>query len=98
MRAVWFVVVAGAMALSAPVAAQAPAGAAASPAPGRGAAIVSPAPGWASVRLEDWGRMATAASPILGWKVGVPANGFRRLTFSEAAGKADALGVAFIEG
>jgi len=98
MRFVWFVVLAGATVLSAPVAAQAPAGAAASPAPGRGGGMVPPAPGSASVRLEDWGRMATAASPILGWKVGVPANGFRHLTFSEAAGKADALGVAFIEG
>jgi type 1 glutamine amidotransferase/HEAT repeat protein/sugar phosphate isomerase/epimerase len=57
-----------------------------------------PTPGSASVRLEDWGRIATAASRLLDWKVGVPANAFPGLTFSEAAGKADALGVAFIEG
>ncbi len=62
------------------------------------APISGPAAGSASVRLEDWGRLRTAASPILGWKVGVPATGFGRLTFFEAAGKADVLGVANIEG
>jgi type 1 glutamine amidotransferase/sugar phosphate isomerase/epimerase len=52
----------------------------------------------ASVRLEDWALFRSAASPILGWKVGVPARAFRQLTFSEAAAKADALGLAAIEG
>ena len=42
--------------------------------------------------------MRTAASPLLGWKVGVRANAFRGLTFFEAAGKADELGLASIEG
>ena len=63
-----------------------------------GAASSSPPAGTASVRLEDWGQMRTAASPILGWKVGVATSSFRQLTFSEAAGKADALGVANIQG
>ncbi len=63
-----------------------------------GAPISGPAAGSASVRLEDWGRLRTAAAPLLGWKVGVPATGFGRLTFFEAAGKADVLGVASIEG
>jgi len=82
MRAVLVTIMAGA--LMGPALAQAPSG--------------SPPPGTASVRLEDWGRVATAASRILEWKVGVPATAFPGLTFSEAAGKADALGVAFIEG
>src|SRR5271157_4016535 len=82
MRAVLVTIMAGA--LMGPALAQAPSG--------------SPPPGTASVRLEDWGRVATAASRILEWKVGVPATAFRGLTFSEAVGKADALGVAFIEG
>ena len=82
MRAVFVTIMAGA--IIGPALAQVPAG--------------SPPPGTASVRLEDWGRIATAASRLLDWKVGVPATAFRGLTFSEAAGKADALGVAFIEG
>jgi len=82
MRAVFVTIMAGA--IIGPALAQVPASA--------------PAPGSASVRLEDWGRIATAASRILEWKVAVPASAFRGLTFSEAAGKADALGVAFIEG
>lgn len=82
MRAVFVTIMAGA--LIGPALAQAPSG--------------SPPPGTASVRLEDWGRVATAASRLLDWKVGVPATAFPGLTFSEAAGKADALGVAFIEG
>ena len=51
-----------------------------------------------SVRLEDWALFRSAASPILGWKVGVPARAFLQLTFSEAAARADALGLAAIEG
>ncbi len=41
--------------------------------------------------------MRTAAAPILGWRVGIATSSFRSLTFSEAAGKADALGVANIQ-
>jgi HEAT repeat protein/type 1 glutamine amidotransferase/sugar phosphate isomerase/epimerase len=55
------------------------------------------APG-ASVRLEDWARLRTAAAPILGWKVGLAPGAFRQLTFVEAAGKADALGVSIVPG
>ena len=51
-----------------------------------------------SVRLEDWALFRSAASSILGWKVGVPAGAYRQLTLSEAAAKADALGVAFVAG
>src|SRR5688500_3866419 len=51
-----------------------------------------------SVRLEDWALFRSAAAAVLGWKVGVPASAFRNLTFSEAAAKADALGLANIAG
>lgn len=49
-----------------------------------------------SVRLEDWARLRTAATPLLGWKVGVDGRSFPQLTFTEAAVKADALGVGNI--
>jgi type 1 glutamine amidotransferase/sugar phosphate isomerase/epimerase len=65
---------------------------------GRGGANVDPSRGSLSVRIEDWGRLHTAASGLLGWKVGVPAVAFRQLTFSEAAAKVDALYMSFIEG
>ena len=52
----------------------------------------------ASVRLEDWALFRSAAAPVLGWKVGIPAIEFRQLTFSEAAAKVDALGLANIAG
>jgi len=63
-----------------------------------GGATSNPPVGTLSVRLEDWGQMRTAAFPILGWRVGVATGNFRQLTFSEAAARADALGVANIEG
>ncbi len=66
--------------------------------PPRGSQSSGPPMGTASVRLEDWGQMRTAASPILGWKVGVATSSFRNFTFSDAAAKADALGVANILG
>src|SRR3954464_8469234 len=59
------------------------------PAPGRGAE---------SIRWEDWSAMRSAASTILGWKVGVRADNFPQATFAEAVAKADSAGVAFIEG
>jgi type 1 glutamine amidotransferase len=52
----------------------------------------------ASVRLEDWALFRSAASPVLGWKIGVPATAFGQLTFYEAAAKVDALGIANIAG
>ncbi len=39
-----------------------------------------------------------SAAALLGWSVGASANVFQKLTFSEAAGKVDAAGLAFIEG
>lgn len=51
-----------------------------------------------SVRLEDWALFRSAANAVLGWKVGAPAGSFRQLTFSDAAAKVDALGLAFVEG
>ena len=52
----------------------------------------------ASVRLEDWALLRSAAGSVLGWKVGIQASAFRQLTFSEAATKIDALGLANIAG
>ena len=43
----------------------------------------------ASVRLEDWALFRSAASAVLGWKVGVQANAYRQLTFSDAAAKVE---------
>jgi type 1 glutamine amidotransferase len=43
-------------------------------------------------------RIRTAVLRLLGWSVGIPANIFPQLTFSEAAGMADALGLGSIEG
>src|SRR6185503_432086 len=51
-----------------------------------------------SVRLEDWALFRSAAGSVLGWKVGAPAQAYRQLTFSEAAAKVDALGLATIAG
>jgi type 1 glutamine amidotransferase len=51
-----------------------------------------------SVRLEDWALFRSAAGSVLGWKVGVPASAYVNLTFSEAAAKVDALGLANIAG
>jgi type 1 glutamine amidotransferase len=51
-----------------------------------------------SVRLEDWALFRSAANSVLGWKVGALANVYRQLTFSEAAAKVDALGLATIAG
>jgi type 1 glutamine amidotransferase len=65
---------------------------------GAGAPVTGPAPGSASVRLEDWGKLRTAAFPVLGWRVGVTGDSFPQLTFSEAAGKADELGVNSMAG
>ncbi len=63
------------------------------------AAQAQPAPGSASVRLQSsWGQFRTAAADLLGWQVTVPSGAFGQLTFSEAAAKVDALGLAFIEG
>src|SRR5688572_17493533 len=42
--------------------------------------------------------MRSAAASVLGLRVGIPATAFGQMTFSEAAAKVDALGLAFIAG
>jgi type 1 glutamine amidotransferase/sugar phosphate isomerase/epimerase len=90
MRATPFLIVAGALAALSQTPGQGPAGGAGGGRPGP--AVSS------SVRLEDWALFRSAAAPVLGWKVGIPSIAFRQLTFSQAAAKADALGLATIEG
>lgn len=73
------------------------------PAAGRGAPSNVPAAGSASVRPTGSSlgtiRLGAADGKIwFGWRVGIPAAAFKELTFSEAAAKADALGLGSIEG
>ena len=63
---------------------------------GRGAGR-SALPPSVSVRRAGPTIRASAAA-LLDWSVGASANVFQKLTFSEAAGKVDAAGLAFIEG
>src|SRR5262249_26895199 len=52
-----------------------------------------------SVRYAPpWGAVRTGAQLVLGWNIGVSLNSFQRMLFADAAAKADALGVASIEG
>jgi hypothetical protein len=51
-----------------------------------------------AVRPPDSSRIRTAITGLIGWRVAIPATSFRQLTFSEAAAKADALGLAYVEG
>lgn len=51
-----------------------------------------------SVRPPDQGLPRTVAATILGWHLGVRADAFGPITFSEAAAKADSAGMAFVEG
>src|SRR5438105_57615 len=66
---------------------------------GAGAPAVpsAPARGSLSVRETDTFQLRTGVSAILGWSVGIPLAAFPRLTFAEAAVKADALSVSSIE-
>ena len=57
-----------------------------------------PTPTIKSVRPADVKRIRTSVTRLLGWGVGIQGNAFRQLTFSEAAGLADALGLGNIEG
>ena len=91
----WFLVVAFVLAGSRGVAQTAPQG-------GRGAQNNPPA-GAASVRPPGSSlgtiRLGAQDEKIwFGWHVGIPATAFRGLTFSDAAAKADALGLGSIEG
>jgi type 1 glutamine amidotransferase len=58
----------------------------------------APVRGSASVRPPAWRQLRTAVGSLVGWQVGVPLASFEQDTFFEAAGKADALGVAVFEG
>ena len=58
----------------------------------------APVRGSASVRPPAWRQVRTAVGPLLGWQVGVPLASFRQETLFDAIGKADALGVAVVEG
>ena len=51
-----------------------------------------------SVRPAGSRHVRTTVTSLLGWSVGVPSDAFRQLTFTEAAVKTDAMGLAFIEG
>lgn len=61
-------------------------------------APTGPARGSASVRPPAWRQVRTAVGSLLGWQVGVSLTSFRQDTFFDAVGKADALGVAVVEG
>src|ERR1041384_8579372 len=63
--------------------------------PGRGGRPPVPS---ISVRPPDQGKFRTTALPALGWRLGVRSDAFGPLTFWEAAAKADAAGLAAIEG
>lgn len=69
------------------------------PGPGRAAApVAGPGRGSASVRWEPWSSKRTAATAILGWKIGLRLDSFRSLTFADATAKIDTLTFAFLEG
>ena len=57
----------------------------------------APRPGAKSQRPADTKRIRTTITRTLGWNVGIPTAVFRTLTFSEAAGMADVLGLGSIE-
>src|SRR4051812_27624705 len=68
------------------------------PPPASGRAPAIPGRGAASVRWEPWSAMRSAATAIVGWKIGARADTFRPLSFYDAAAKIDQLGVAYVEG
>src|SRR6478609_2258806 len=51
-----------------------------------------------SVRQGDSRHVRTAATKLMGWKVTARGDAFGQLSFTEAATKTDAAGLAFIEG
>src|SRR5262245_1198763 len=68
-------------------------------APGRGGQPPVQVQGPFSVRnAPPWGAVRTGAQSVIGWNIGVDLSSYPRLMFSEAAAKADALGVAFVKG
>ena len=50
------------------------------------------------MRPPAWRQLRTAVGSLVGWQVGVSLASFRQDTFFEAAGKAEALGLAVFEG
>ena len=61
--------------------------------------MVAPPPrGSASVRETDTFQLRTGVNAVLGWRVAIRASAFPKLTFVEAAGRTDALSLAYIEG
>src|SRR5213594_1331149 len=65
---------------------------------GGAVAVAEPVRGSASIRETDTFQLRTGVSAILDWRVGLPVSAFQKLTFAEAAAKADALSVSSIEG
>ena len=51
-----------------------------------------------SVHVSYQLRVAAGRDEILGWRLGIPATVFPKITFAEAIVKSDALGLAYIEG
>jgi type 1 glutamine amidotransferase len=51
-----------------------------------------------SVRPSDRNRLRTTATSLLGWRVGLRTDSLGQLTFLDAAAKADAAGLASVEG
>jgi type 1 glutamine amidotransferase/sugar phosphate isomerase/epimerase len=60
----------------------------------RGTGLTS---GREATRWEPWAAMRTAATPLLGWKVGITADSFPHLTLSETLERTDELSLANIE-
>src|SRR5437763_630573 len=51
-----------------------------------------------SVRLENWGRIRLVAPGIIGWRTGLGAASFPKLTFFDAAARIDDRNVAYVVG
>jgi hypothetical protein len=49
-------------------------------------------------RLPEWGRIRTAATPLLGWRVGITAASFPQLSLAEAASRAASASATIIIG
>jgi len=65
---------------------------------GGGRGNAPPGRGVASVRWEPWSAMRSAATAIVGWKIGARIESFAPLSFYDAAAKIDLLGVGYFEG
>jgi len=54
-------------------------------------------PGREAKRWEPWSAMRTVAAPLLGWKVGIAAESFPRLTLSKTLERTDELSLSNVE-